>query len=105
MIKQEQDGYELFRRAITHRDEHAWAVIYTLYRPLLIAWAQRFGAQVTIGESCEDLADEAFTRAWQALAPAGFRQFPNLASLLAYLRRCVSTVVIDHARAQAARER
>jgi len=40
-----------------------------------------------------------------ALSPERFAQFPNLAALLAYLRACVSTVIIDAARAQASTER
>jgi DNA-directed RNA polymerase specialized sigma24 family protein len=104
----DQEGYELFRHAIVGRDSHAWAVIYTRYRSLLRAWAYRFSGRFDINEineCCDDLADQAFARAWAALAPERFGQFPTLSSLLAYLRSCVSTAVIDCARAQAALER
>ena len=101
----DQEGYELFRHAIVGRDSHAWAVIYTRYRPLLLAWARRFSSRFDIAECCDDIADQAFARAWAALAPERFGQFENLASLLAYLRSCVSAAVIDCARAQAANER
>jgi DNA-directed RNA polymerase specialized sigma24 family protein len=101
----DQEGYELFRHAIEGRDSHAWAVIYTRYRSLLLAWAHRFSSRFDIDECCDDLADQAFARAWAALAPERFGQFPTLSSLLAYLRSCVSAAVIDCARTQAARER
>jgi len=94
------DGYELFRRAIEERDEQAWAESAARYRPLLISWARRCIAKATISECCEDIADCAFTRAWAALSPERFAGFSTLAMLLAYLRACVTTAVIDCARHQ-----
>jgi len=105
MSKQEQEGYELFRRAITQRDAAAWAAIHAHYRPLLAAWAARCGACVQFGEWADDIADQALARAWVALTPARFAAFPTLARLLSYLRTCVTTTVIDSARARATVER
>jgi DNA-directed RNA polymerase specialized sigma24 family protein len=99
------DGYQLFHRTIVGRDADAWAEIHTRYRALLISWVQRCSATALVGEECADLADQAFARAWRALTPERFAQFPSLAALLAYLRTCVTAVVIDAARAQAARQR
>jgi DNA-directed RNA polymerase specialized sigma24 family protein len=99
----QDDGYELFRRAIEERDADAWAVIHARYRPLLIAWVQRCSATAHCGETPSDLADLALARVWAALSPARFAHFPNLPALMAYLRACVSSVVIDLARAQASR--
>ncbi len=56
MLKQEEDGYERFRRAILDRDAEAWAAINACYRPLLISWAYRCGAGTCIAESADDLA-------------------------------------------------
>jgi DNA-directed RNA polymerase specialized sigma24 family protein len=99
------DGHELFRRAIVDGDEIAWAEGMTRYRGLLVAWAKRCAASAAIGEPSDDIADRAFSRAWAALSPARFEQFPNLASVLAYLRACVTTAVIDCARSQRSAER
>src|SRR5262245_42272256 len=85
------DGYELFQRAIEERDEDAWTECVTRYRPLLIAWARRCLANSWIHESPEDLADQALARTWMALSPARFATFPDLAAILGYLRRCVTT--------------
>ena len=104
-LSTEVEEYELFRRAIVERDEDAWATLYERYRSLLISWSRRCGATLLIGEHCDDIADQAFARACMALSPGRFTQFPNLAKLLAYLRSCVVTVVIDCSRAQMARER
>jgi len=105
MQKQEEDGYELFRRAILGRDPEAWAEIHARYRPLLISWAYRCGAGVYIAESAGDLADQALARAWIALTPARFAAFSSLPPLLSYLHACVTTTAIDTSRAKASAER
>jgi DNA-directed RNA polymerase specialized sigma24 family protein len=97
-----QDDYELFRRAVVERDADAWAAIAGRYRQLLISWVVRCPGTDHLGERYEDLADEALARAWKALSPERFASFPNLAALLAYLRRCVTTTVIDITRIHAA---
>ena len=105
MAEDEQEGYELFRRAIEERDADAWSAIYTRYRPLLIAWVCRSDAYAHSSEPADDIADQAFTRAWAALTPERFAEFPSLARLLGYLRTCVATTVIDDVRAQTTRAR
>jgi len=89
------DGYELFRRAIVEHEDEAWTAIAARYRSLMIAWAARCPALHTAEECCEDLADQAFARAWRALTPERFARFPSLAALLAYLRTCVTATVVD----------
>jgi DNA-directed RNA polymerase specialized sigma24 family protein len=103
--EQASQDYEVFRRAILHRDEDAWTTIHTRYRTLLIAWTSRCAAQMYTHEGAADLADQAFARAWFALTPERFAAFPTLAKLLSYLHVCVTTTVIDYARAQASGER
>lgn len=101
----DHDGYELFRRAITQRDAEAWYAIVTRYRSLLMSWAASCCSKMWVNERCDDIADQALTRAWLALSPERFAGFASLAALLAYLHTCVTATVIDHARAQAARQR
>lgn len=83
----------------------AWAELSARYRPLLIHWAGRFRAGVSIAEFNEDIADQALARAWAAIAHKWGEFFPSLAALLAYLRQCVRSTIMDHARAQHSRER
>jgi DNA-directed RNA polymerase specialized sigma24 family protein len=99
------ESYELFRRAIVERDMQAWAMLAERYRNLMIAWARRCQSTRIAHENCEDLADRAFARAWAALSPERFGDFPSTGALLAYLRTCVTATAIDSARAQAAYER
>src|SRR3954453_24204650 len=100
----QQDSYELFRRAIVERDERAWIESATRYRPLLAAWASRCSASAALTERYDDLADQAFARAWSALSPERFAGFRTLAAVLAYMRPCVTPAVIDHARSELSRE-
>jgi hypothetical protein len=99
------DGYEVFRRAFVERDEQAWQESTARYRPMMIAWAGRCSASATIMDRCDDIADLAFARAWSAISPERFARFPTLGALLAYLRACVSTAVIDCARNEMLNER
>jgi hypothetical protein len=98
MIEYERDSYELFRRAILHRDEEAWAAICLRYRSLLIAWAARSTVRAPLIAECADIADQALVRVWAALTPERFAPFPSLAKLLSYLRACVETAALDSAR-------
>jgi DNA-directed RNA polymerase specialized sigma24 family protein len=105
MEEQANQDYEVFRRAILHRDEEAWATIHARYRALLISWTSRCAAQMYTYEAAADLADQAFSRAWFALTPERFAAFPSLAKLLSYLHVCVTTTVIDCVRARSSGER
>lgn len=93
-------AYELFRRAMVERDEAAWGHIFEQYAPLVEHWVRRTGAFAVSGESSDFFVSAAFTRFWQAIPASRFSAFPSLASLLNYLRRCATCVVIDSARAR-----
>lgn len=101
----QDNQYEMFRWAIMERDEEAWRLIYECYHSLMVSWARHSSTASQIGEYYNDIADQAFARAWAGLSPHDFAQFSSLAKLLAYLRACVTAVVIDYARARMARDR
>jgi DNA-directed RNA polymerase specialized sigma24 family protein len=94
-------AYELFRRALAERDDGAWSYLYDLYRSLVERWVCKSAAFEASGEPSETLVGEAFARFWQAIPPARFANFPNVAALLHYLQLCAGCVVIDSARAVA----
>lgn len=93
-------AYELFRRALVERDDGAWGMIFEQYAPLVEHWVRRTGAFTVSGETSDYFVSAAFTRFWRAIPAERFSSFPSLASLLNYLRRCASCVVIDSARSQ-----
>jgi DNA-directed RNA polymerase specialized sigma24 family protein len=91
--------FELFRRAILHRDELAWKYLYGQYAPLIAVWVRRHPAFSSTGEEAEDFVDLTLVRIWTALTPDKFAHFSNLASVLSYLKRCVNSVIVDAVRA------
>lgn len=91
-------AYELFRRALVERDDAAWSTIFEQYAPLVEHWVRRTGAFTVSGETSDYFVSAAFTRFWRAIPAERFASFPSLASLLNYLRRCATCVVIDSAR-------
>lgn len=93
-------AYELFRRALVERDDIAWSMIFEQYTPLVEHWVRRTGAFTVSGETSDFFVSSAFTRFWRAIPAERFGSFPTLASLLNYLRRCATCVVIDTARSQ-----
>jgi DNA-directed RNA polymerase specialized sigma24 family protein len=96
----EREGYQLFRLALVDRDQQAWAALDSRFRAQLLYWVRAHPLYPAIGEAAEVIANQALVQLWRSIGPGAFDDFPNLASLLAYLRRCVHNLVIDQARAQ-----
>jgi len=90
--------YELFRRALEHRDERAWAALYDQYHRLV-----RRRVRNAPGEP-DALVNRAFERFWRAIPPERFADFATLDKLLAYLKRCAQSVAIDARREQERRQ-
>jgi hypothetical protein len=93
--------FELFRRAILQRNEHAWATLfiqYTQETPLAPHWVEHHPLFLASGEDTDYFVNRAFEKMWAALRPEKFDRFPDLASLLRYLKLCVNSVITDHMR-------
>lgn len=90
--------YELFRRAVFERNEHAWERIYAQYRSLVGSWVTRHTSFHQTGEEVDFFINRAFEKLWSALTPDRFEQFPDLKSLLRYLQMCVHSTIIDFTR-------
>ena len=101
----ERAGLELFRRAITGRDEYAWACLYRQFAPLVLTWVcqHRSAANVFEQDGPEPLVNAAFAKFALAVTPAKMGNFDSLAALLKYLKMCVHSVVSDEMRASQAR--
>jgi hypothetical protein len=97
---------ELFRRAITKRDDDAWICIYQQYSPLVLTWVnQHQSATPLLGQDgSAPLVNAAFAKFSQALTPAKMENFDSLAAVLKYLKMCVHSVVADEVRARQARQ-
>lgn len=83
---------ELFRRAITRRDEAAWSAIYAQYAGSVRRWLGAWPGELEEGVAA------AFERFWQALDGEKFARFGSLAAVLQYLKMCACTARLDRAR-------
>ena len=97
---------ELFRRAISKRDEDAWACIYQQYAPLVLTWVnQHQSATSLLGQDgCAPLVNAAFAKFSQAITPVKMGNFDSLAAVLKYLKMCVHSVIADEVRSRQARQ-
>lgn len=95
--------FELFRRAIEGRDDHAWEAILIQYRGIVLAWVRRHPAHAAVPEDDDFWLNRTFERFWRALPPERFARFPSLPDLLTYLKTCANCVLLDEVRARQSR--
>jgi len=92
-------GFELFRRAVRNKDEHALEVVITQYQPLVARWVDRWMDKhpdfLLIHEEAQDFIAQAFERFWTSFTPAKFDKSRNLAAVLRYLQMCVHGAITD----------
>jgi DNA-directed RNA polymerase specialized sigma24 family protein len=91
--------FELFRRAIGHRDEQAWAVVIVQYRPLVTRWVDRWMSKhpdiSLFHEENQDFVAQAFERFWASFTPAKLEKSQSLAAVLRYLQMCANGAITD----------
>lgn len=96
----DEAGLELFRRAISERDEAAWKAIVEIYRGLLVAQAGRQVVRRLVTEDDGFCVDRAFQRFWHATSAGKLTRFDDLPSILKYLKLCLGSVLLDQARSR-----
>ena len=90
--------FEIFRRAIVLRSDAAWEAIYKQYQTLIRHWVlahPQFGAAA---EEADFFVNAALASMWRACPPQRFTRFPSLPALLAYLKSCVHTAILNQVR-------
>lgn len=90
--------FELFRRAIEDRSEHAWDYVYRQYRSIVAGWVKRHESFTGSGEEVQYFINRAFEKMWSAMSPEKFGQFPTLKAVLRYLQMCAHSAIIDEVR-------
>ena len=90
--------FELFYRAVVLDDSPAWDAIYRQYQSITARWVLNCSSFLMTGETVDFFVNRAFEKFWTAVKSKNFDRFPDLASLLRYLKMCVFSVVIDFAR-------
>jgi DNA-directed RNA polymerase specialized sigma24 family protein len=94
----DDEALALVRRAVVDADPAAWQALHARYHVLVRAWLARHPL-AKCADDLDDLATRAFERFWRAVGPDQLAAFPNVASLLGYLRRCAFAALLDEARA------
>ncbi|CAN5778996.1 sigma-70 family RNA polymerase sigma factor [soil metagenome] len=89
--------FELFRRAIVEKSEQCWAALYQQYKNLVYSWIIQFAKTTNqIGDiSSEEMVLDAFTAFWRAFTTEKLNNADRLASILAYLKSCAVTSVLQ----------
>jgi hypothetical protein len=99
-MERDEQAYALFRQALVHGDPHAWRELYARYEKLVAAWVRRHPSFLQTGEPVGYFVNRAFDRLYSAVDADKFARFPDLASLLRYLKMCAHAAVLDVARQQ-----
>jgi hypothetical protein len=90
---------ELFRRAALDAQPAAWEELVSLYRPHVLACLKRHPAWPDRREPEDDFwVMQVFQRFWSATRSDRLRNFHTLGAILAYLKLCVHSVLLDEAR-------
>lgn len=91
--------FELFRRAIVHKDGECWEAIVEHYRGMVLAWLTEMAPTGSIGETnIEELTFCPFTKLWRFYDAASIAEARGVASVLAYLKSCAVTCVQEQLR-------
>ncbi len=103
----EEAGYcfELFLRALVHKDDKAWQAIQVQYDRLVLKWLRAKVAENAAG--LEDLRQETWARFWRTLngkSETIAARFEHVGALLNYLNRCSLAAFVDEQRRQRKQE-
>lgn len=90
--------FEIFRRAVTQRDQQAWDAIYAQYHQQVLRWIRRNPMLPMLEEEEQYFVNRTFERMWGVLTPKKWAKFPDLKSVLRYLQMCANSVMVDYSR-------
>ncbi len=93
--------YEIFRRAIVEKNERAWDALVEQYRKQVTQWVTRYSHGKGFQDEPDFFVNSVFEKFWRRnFSPIEFSRFPNVKSLMGYLRMCVGSVMLDYGRVQ-----
>jgi hypothetical protein len=91
---------EVFRRAVCDRNDGAWALLIEMYRGLLLSQLNRNPYARELHEDPDFWVNRTFGRFWSAVGADRFGMFADLPAILAYLKMCLHSVIVDDVRAR-----
>ena len=86
----------LLRRGIAG-DQDAWRLFQEHFAGSVLVWLRQHPSTNRVSSGAEEdqeLVNDTFSKFWQAVAPSR-AEFSSLAKALAFLKRCLNSVVID----------
>lgn len=92
--------FELLRRALAEGVPEAFTHVYRVYERQALSWVYGHSGFAQTGESADYFARSALSTFYFALRGAKFAQFTSLPKVLAYLKLCVHTAIMQYLRDQ-----
>jgi RNA polymerase sigma factor (sigma-70 family) len=92
-------GLELVRRAVVEQGDQAWEALRQLYQDRVVVWCRRAGADVS---ELDEFVQATWVRFWLHYTPAKLQTATGLCEVLAYLKLCARSTVLDVLRRQRA---
>jgi DNA-directed RNA polymerase specialized sigma24 family protein len=89
---------ELLRRAVAERSSDAWEALITQYGGIVRACIRRYRGFPATPTDETFWVYRTFERLWLAIRPERLHLIPSTAALVAYLKTCAHSVVMDEAR-------
>jgi hypothetical protein len=95
--QQDQEGLELFQRALTQHDDDAWSLLVERYQSLVLAWVRNHARHDLAYRyhNAEYYVALAFERFWQATARNRSLNFTSLEAALSYLKASLNGAILD----------
>ncbi len=84
---------EVVRRAVVERDELCWEALHALYGPVVHRWCRAMARRAD--QEVEELAALAWEKFWRSFTADKLAACRGAGSVLAYLKACVHSVVVD----------
>jgi hypothetical protein len=91
--------FELFRRAIKHKNEQAWDLVIQQYTRQVASWIRRHALYSVVDESIDYFVNKAFFNFWRAFSRDVHKlgKFNSLKAILRYLQLCAHTALKEYA--------
>lgn len=93
VVSPDDEAMDLFRRAIIGRDDACWQRLAARYEGHVRAWCA--DGAYTAPSAVDDLVAQTWEKFWQHYTAEKLAAASDLQSVLAYLRMCARSVVID----------
>lgn len=90
--------YELFRRALEESDHEAFRLVYQIYQHLVEKWIVQHSSYVFTQQPVQHFVSVTYTNFFFSLRGKPISNFPDVSRIMAYLKTCVHTAIVQHIR-------